>query len=137
MYPHLANSNPEAIRRIQALAARDPAFLVALIGSLTEAVKFNIAARHPEQIEGVISDFRKVTLEPFALIPLDQLPNELAQHVTNRRMAAAIEEFDMVEAALFLFMLQLYYADERNHPGRPFNLEAYSPFFAISGIDQE
>jgi hypothetical protein len=137
MYPHLENSNPEAIRRIQAIANRDPAFLVGLIGSLAEAVKYNIYALDPNDIEQLIADFRNVSLDPLSSLPLDELATKLAQHITDPRLADAISDFETIEACLLVFMLQLFYADERNHPGRPVTLEAYAPFLPVSGIDQE
>src|SRR5277367_6180959 len=137
MYPHLENSNAEATRRIQAIAARDPAFLIGQTARLLEAVKYNIYALDPDDIMQLISDFRHVSLAPLASLPLDELATELAKHITNPRLAAEIAEFETIEAVLLVVALDCFFADERNHPGRPVTLEALAPFFPVVGIDQE
>jgi hypothetical protein len=121
MYPQLENSNPEAIRRIQAIAAADPAFLIAQTARLLEVAKYNIYALDPDDIIHLISDFRRVSLAPLASLPLGELANELAEHITDPRLAAEIAEFEAIEATLLVVALDCFFADECNHPGRPVN----------------
>ena len=138
MYPTLENSNPEAIRRIKAIAANDPAFLVGLAGQFAELTKYNIYALSPDAIEMLINDFRDVQFPPLASIALDEMAStKLAQYITDERLAAAIAEFETIEAVALVVALQLYYADERANPGRPVTMGAYLPFFPVEGIDQE
>jgi hypothetical protein len=138
MYPLLENSNPEAIRRIKAVATLDPAFLVGLAGQFAESTKYNIYALPPEEIEKLIEDFRHVQLPPLASLALDELAStKLAQHITDERLAGDIAEFETIEAVSLVVALQLYYADERANPGRPVTLESYAPFFPVLGIDQK
>ena len=138
MYPLLEDSNPEAIRRINAVAALDPAFLVGLAGQFAEATKYNIYALWPREIEQLISDFRNVQFPPLASIALDELASaKLAVHITDKRLADQVSEFETIEAVSLVVALQLYYADERANPGRPISVEAYLPFFPVVGIDQK
>jgi hypothetical protein len=138
MYPLLENSNPEAIRRIKAVATLDPAFLIGLAGQFAESTKYNIHALSPGEIERLIGDFRHVQLPPLGSLALDELASaKLAQYITEERLAGDIAEFETIEAVSLVLALQLYYADERAHPGRPITLESYAPFFPVLGIDQE
>jgi hypothetical protein len=136
MYPKLQNSNPEAIRRIHAIAGFDPTFLVGLTGQFAEAIKHNIVALFPNEIEELIADFRHVEIPPLASLPLDELAGKLATHLTHEDMADQIAEFTTIEAVSLVIALQLYYADERLNPGRPVTLEAYAPFFPVLGFEQ-
>ncbi len=136
MYPQLENSNPEATRRIQAIAAADPAFLIAQTARLLEVAKHNIYALDPDDIIHLISDFRHGSLAPLTSLPLNELATELAKLITNPRLAAEIAEFEAIEATLLVVALDCFFADERNHPGRPVTLEALAPFFPVLGIDQ-
>lgn len=136
MYPQLANSNPEATRRIQAIAAHDPAFLIGQTARLLEAIKFNIYALDPDGVIQLISDFRHVSLAPLSSLPLDELATELAKHITDPHLSAEIAEFETIQAILLVVALDCFFADERNHPGRPITLEAVTPFFPVAGIDQ-
>ncbi len=136
MYPQLENSNPEATRRIQAIAAHDPAFLIAQTVRLLEIAKHNIYALDLDDIIQLISDFRHVSFAPLASLPLGELANELAKHITDPRLAAEIADFEPIEATLLVVALDCFFADECTHPGRPVTLEAIAPFFPVLGIDQ-
>jgi hypothetical protein len=138
MYPTLENSNPEAVRRIQAIAANDPAFLVSLAGQFAELTKYNIYALSQDTIEALIEDSRGVSFPPLASIALDEMAStKLAQYITDEQLAASIADFETIEAVALVVALQLYFADERANPGRPVTLEAYLPFLPVEGIDQE
>jgi hypothetical protein len=136
MYPHLEYSNPEAISRIKAIAAHDPAFLVGLTGQFAEAIKHNIVALFPNEIEELIADFRYVEIPPLASLPLDELASKLATHLTHEDMAEQIAEFTTIEAVSLVIALQLYYAYEHLNPGRPVTLQAYAPFFRVLGFER-
>jgi hypothetical protein len=143
MYPRLENSNPEALDRIKAIAANAPEFLPYLAVQFAEAMKYNVLALFPHEIEQLISDFRHVQFPPLASLALDELANTLAEHITDKDVADQISQLETSEAMLLVVALQLYYADERANPGRPFApktyaaLKAYMPFFPVLGFDQK
>ena len=131
MYPKLENPNDEVILRIKQIALADPDFLLAQIGRIAEATKINIPALAKHEIEQLISDFRSVALPPLASLPLDELADFLATHITHNRLAKHIASFATIEAVFLVCALELYYADPRNNPGRPVTVEAYAPFFPV------